>query len=585
MNAPKLILANLNAFSGMFAKVRTQREDSLDKQKYENSASVSSEDNLLMTLDSAMTSTGAMNNQPWNSSSVTVTSVQFAQVFSNKKQKVSKYREMSNYPVIAEALDHNCDDAIVEDEDGKILQLDITKELPKSVEAKARYIWEKMINDVMEINDTAWGNYRRFMTDSELYAEKVLNRSGTKIVGVKVIPCYTMTPIYEGMRLKGYMQVPENMGNTKTKEISFDRDQIVHLAYDHGYNIMDVRGYLDSAIKLYNQLKSLEDSIVVAQLARAPDRRIWNVDCGNMPKPRAEEYMRGLIQRTKKKFTYDPESGAVNVAQNVIAMTEDYWFAKMAGGGGTSVEFINGTNNLGDMDGVMYILKQLYRVLKMPKARWEEGGNSMFPEGKMGEITQDEVHWARFVSRNQNKFKNFYKDPFMTQLKLSGFEDRYCNPRLYNVKFTTNNMFKEFKELDIVSSKMDILNSMTGLLWSTENEQGLFHPKFVMSKYLHISDEDLKENEQLIGSAKGETVEAAEPEDIGGSSMEPEQIEKELSAPPEEETGEIGPNLSKIEGGEEEAKAESLNIVDGEFSILNECRKELVKINKKHNVI
>ena len=488
---------NLNPFAGFFQRARSQGQEDSSRQRVSNAQGISQEDSAIQTVGSASVMGTVLSSQP-GEATVTVTGVQFEQVFENKRQKVAKYREMSNYPDIEKATENLCDDAIIEDDDGRILSLNISKEIPENIRTLCQGHFKYLVDDVFSFNETGWDLFKRFLIDSELYGELILDQSGKNIIGIKLLPSYTMTPVYNGGVVQAFVQVPEKNFQNK-KQIDFDRDQIVYINYGKfGENIGDVRGYYESCIKTYNQLKSMEDAVVVYRLVRSVERRAWNVYTGKMQKPQAEAYIKGLTQRFKKRMIYDPNTGAVNSAQNVIAMTEDYWFSVNAEGQGTKVETLAGGANLGELEDVMFFLKKLYMALKLPKSRWNIDDSPTISYGKSGEITQEEIHWCQFVERLQRKFKYFILDPYLVLLRMRGVEEKYLKRSYFNLQFTQSNLFKEYKEMEILDARLSILNQFSNFLYSEENKAGVFAPKFVLRKYFKMSDEDMADNDAEI---------------------------------------------------------------------------------------
>ena len=220
-----------------------------------------------------------------------------------------------------------------------------------------------------------------------------------------------------------------------------------------------------------------------------------------MTKPKAEEYMRGMIQRMRKRFTYDPNTGAINAANNILAMTEDLWFPKTGEGSGVTVDTLPAGQNLGEVADVLYFLKKLYKVLKIPRSRWDDQQNT-YSAGKTDSITREEIHFANFVGRLQNRFKYFIADPFFTQLKLKGIDRKYINYKLLNISFTKNNLFKEYKEQEILDTRLSSFNTVSSLLWSKDNENGVIHPDWALRNVLKLTEEEIRENKDLIGRAK-----------------------------------------------------------------------------------
>lgn len=593
---------NLNPFAAFFSRSRGEAETHTERERGSNAQGVSQEDTAIQTVGSATVMGTILSSQP-GEASVTVTGIQFEQVFENKRQKVAKYREMSNYSIIEESTDNVCDDAIIEDKDGKIVTLDISNEIPENIRTVCQGYFDYFLNSVIKFSETGWDIFRRWLIDSELYGEVILNDAGDNIIGIKLLPPYTMTPIYNAGVIKGFVQVPEKNFQNK-KQIDFDRDQVVYINYGKfGESIGDVRGYYEAAIKTYNQLKSMEDAVVVYRLVRSVERRAWNVYTGKMPKPQAEAYVKGLIQRFKKRMIYDPNTGQVNSAQNVIAMTEDYWFSTNAEGQGTKVETLAGGANLGELTDVKFFTEKLYKALKQPKSRWVTAESTPTAYDKAGQITQEEIHFSRFVERLLNKFKYFILDPYITLLRLRGVDEQYLKHSNFNLRFTQTNLFKEYKEMEVLDARLSILNQFSPFMYSSENPTGYFAPEFVMKKYFRLSDDDIAVNAVAIANAKkveaaGKTAETAGggEGEAGGGGLEippPAEGEAGVEGGEDVETGETGaekpaklPPLKLPEPGSFEGGGGEETVSGGVEGVIFKKKKgiESFKVKKRRNV-
>lgn len=459
-----------------------------------------------------------------------INNVSFFQSFESKKDRINKYREMSFYPEIADALDNVCDEAIVENEDGNIVELKFRKELTKKNQRIILKEFEYLYHNVFKLNDRGWDLFYKWIVEGELYLEIILNEKKKTIAGLKLLPAFTMYPVYHGNIIEGFMQVRSNQQTGLNKDTPFESNQILYTNFGkYGKDLIDVRGYLDPSIRTYNQLKTLEDSLIIYRLVRAPERRVFNVYTGRMPKGKAEEYIKKLIRNYRKKTTYNPDTGEVNSSQNIQALTEDFWFAKNEEGGGSTVDSLSSGVNLGELDDVIYFLKKLYKTLKLPRTRWEE--NSVYNPGKAGEVTREEVKFARFIDRMQRRFKNIFIDALLVQLKLKGVDKKLLSRKLYDIVFTKSNLFKEFKELDIAEARLNLWSSISSFVWTPLNEDGVFSLEYAMKNFFRMSDEEFVENSKMLEKEK----ENAEPEDDEDGEGGFETGEEEPKEEPEEE--------------------------------------------------
>jgi len=532
MDLSKLFL--FNPFSRFFNRTRSEEDVKVEKQ-LANSQGISQEEIDIRNFINYdyLSSPGA---------AITYIGIQFEQYFGSKSGRIQKYREMARYPIINDGLSQICDESIVSNSDGSFLALEIQEEIPEHIEEEIRKIWKYLVVDVFNFNERGWEFFRKWIIEAELYMELILNDEGDNIIGIKILPAHTMMPIYEENKISGFMQVNVNSpeavkgvdhahkGNvsyantqsysqTEQSNIIFDKDQVAYVNFgDYGDNFLDVRGFLETSIRPYNQLKNMEDAMVVHRLVRAPQRRIWNVYVGKMPKGKADEYVRGLIQRYRKKIIYDPETGAMNSAQNVQSLTEDYWFTKDINGNGTSVDTIGGDSNFGEMDDVTYFQENLYKTMMLPKSRWEEGGGqSVYSNGRAGEIQREEIKFSQFVERLQRRFKYILIDPFITLLRLKGIDERYIDYKLYNIRWTKSNLFKEYKELELLESRLGILGSVSEFIYHPEeNPTGYFAQEFALRKFFLMNDEEWQWNKELMSKIiKKDTDETPPDEGFG----------------------------------------------------------------------
>lgn len=502
----------INPFSRFFSKARHE-EDIKDRQISTNSQGVSQQE---LTYGSHGMST---MGQSTPEGGYNVLQIQFDQFFQYKSSRVSKYREMSYYPEISDALDKICDEAIMEDEHGDMLSLGITKEIPDHINDEIRKNWDHVLNEVFSIRETAWDLFRKFMIEGEVFIELVLDDNGHNIIAFKVLPSFTMYPIYIHDEIRGYIQsISDQLLNNLNQTVAtqnlnrvdedtvFDRDQVIYVNFgEYGANKYDIRGFLEAAVRPYNQLKNLEDATVVNKIVRAPSRRIWNIDVGKMTKTRGEEYVKGMMQRFRKRIRYDSVTGAMDASENFLSMIEDYWFPKGAdGNGGTTVDTVDGNAAFSDMDDVKYFRMKLYDALKLPSSRWRSvEAPSVYVAGKSNEVTREEITFSKFVNRNTNKFKYVFLDALITQLRLQGFEEKYLDYSMYNVKFTKSNMFELYKELEVLGSRLEILGTCDAYVYKPDsNPGGYFASDFVMKRYFMMSDEEFNENEKMLIKAK-----------------------------------------------------------------------------------
>jgi hypothetical protein len=295
MDLSKLFL--FNPFSRFFNRTRSEEDVKVEKQ-LANSQGISQEEIDIRNFINYdyLSSPGA---------AITYIGIQFEQYFGSKSGRIQKYREMARYPIINDGLSQICDESIVSNSDGSFLALEIQEEIPEHIEEEIRKIWKYLVVDVFNFNERGWEFFRKWIIEAELYMELILNDEGDNIIGIKILPAHTMMPIYEENKISGFMQVNVNSpeavkgvdhahkGNvsyantqsysqTEQSNIIFDKDQVAYVNFgDYGDNFLDTRGFLESSIRPYNQLKNMEDALVVHRLCLDGQSRVKTKDGWN----------------------------------------------------------------------------------------------------------------------------------------------------------------------------------------------------------------------------------------------------------------------------------------------------------------
>jgi len=558
-----------NGFSDTFKKYREQDEAEREVQVRKNSQAISQEQ-----FDSFMNaaSMGAYMD-------CDMTHVDFQPILNNKMYRIGKYREMYLYPEVGDAIDQITNDAIIADDFGDIVKINVKpkngSKVPVNIEKRIQAAFKYLIDDVFHFNENADDYFRKFLTEGELYLEVIIDNKKKNIIGVKTLPAFTMIPVYEGGTGEPvkYLQVIQDALYKQTciKSIDelrksnaiareFEPEQIIYISYGtYGANRMDVRGFLEPAIRVYNQLKNLEDAIVVYRLVRAPERKVWNIYTGRMPKGKAEEYMQGLMRRYRKRNIYDPNTGAINSSLNIQAATEDFWFSKDENGNGTTVDTIGGAMNLGEIEDINYFLKKLYKALKLPSSRWQEP-TSQYSGGRMGEVTREELKLAHFIEKMHSRFKYILLDPLRLLCRMRGIDPKYCSRGVLELVYTKSNYYKEFLALDVLEQRFSMLGTASSYIWSLDNEQnGIFSKEFVVKKYFKMPDDEYAENDALLEKEKKKAKEDAD------KKAKEEQAAQEAAAPSPEETAGQSPAEGGDNTGEPNSAAEQPAETDLQF--------------------
>ena len=304
---------------------------------------------------------------------------------------------------------------------------------------------------------------------------------------------------------KGMTTPNSNMGiKITTDAISYCTSGVI----DQNKNV--VLSYLHKAIKPVNQLRMIEDAVVIYRIVRAPERRIFYVDVGNLPKVKAEQYLKDVMQRYRNKLVYDAKTGEIRDDRNHMSMLEDFWLPRREGGRGTEIQTLPGGQNLGEIEDIIYFQKKLYRSLNVPINRLEQ--EAQFSLGRSTEISRDELKFQKFIDRLRSRFAHLFLGILKTQLVLKGIivEDEWNNMKNdIVVDFNRDNHFTELKDAEIMRERIQTLDLM-------QNYIGDYYSKeWVMKNVLMFSDEDIEKMSQQASEEEPEQEDLPDEEPQG----------------------------------------------------------------------
>ena len=254
-----------------------------------------------------------------------------------------------------------------------------------------------------------------------------------------------------------------------------------------------VMGHLHKAIKPVNQLRMIEDAVVIYRIARAPERRIFKIDVGNLPKLKAEQYLRDVMARYRNKLVYDASTGEIRDDRNYMSMLEDFWLPSREGGRGTDISTLPGGQNLGEIADIEYFQKKLYRSLNVPVSRLESSQG--FNLGRASEITRDELKFTKFVQRLRKKFTELFNDLLKTQLilkKVISEEDWTLINQNINYDYLQDGHFAELKQTEMMRERLQLANEMRDYI-------GKFYSvEYIRKNILKQSDAEIDEMDAQI---------------------------------------------------------------------------------------
>ena len=405
----------------------------------------------------------------------------------NEIELITRYREMAMNPEVEIAIDDIINEAVITEHGKSPVSISLGNiDIPEKVKEKIIEEFDEILR-LLAFNEYAYDIFKKWYVDGRLYYHVMIDTKNPK-EGIKELRAIdprkikkareVKKPRMNGQRLES---LPQNMteyyiyypggisnrvggmgGPNNQKGIKITRDSITHIhsgILDAGNKM--ILGNLHKAIKPMNQLKMLEDATVIYRISRAPERRIFYVDVGNLPKVKAEQYLSGIMSKFKNKLVYDTDTGDVRDDRKHMSMLEDYWLPRREGGRGTEITTLPGGTNLGEIEDIIYFKKKLYKALGVPVSRLEPEGS--FSLGRATEITRDEVKFGKFVNRLRYRFTNLFDDLLEKQLTLKGIiskEDWNIIKTLVEYRFREDSHFAELKGIEIMRERMEITQTI-----------------------------------------------------------------------------------------------------------------------------
>ena len=449
-------------------------------------------------------------------------------VFRTEFDLIKRYREMALHPEVDSAVEDIVNEAIVSDSNDVPVQIDLDNlNASDGIKKKVREEF-KTILDLLDFDKKSHEIYRNWYVDGRIYYHKVIDLKNPQdgIQELRYIDAMKMRYIRQqkkqdkdkalqainNPRAEGQLQMPEieeyfiynPKGNSNTSPvgqrstnqsgIKIAKDAISYCTSGLvDRNKGTTLSYLHKAIKSLNQLRMIEDSLVIYRLSRAPERRIFYIDVGNLPKIKAEQYLRDVMSRYRNKLVYDAATGEIKDEKKHMSMLEDFWLPRREGGRGTEITTLPGGQNLGEITDIEYFKKKLYRSLNVPPSRMDgEGG---FNLGRSSEILRDELKFTKFVGRLRKRFSNMFNDMLKTQLILKNVctpEDWELMEQHIQYDFLYDNHFSELKDSELLTERLNMVATAEPYVGK------YFSQDFLRRKILRQTDEEILEQDQLI---------------------------------------------------------------------------------------
>ena len=435
---------------------------------------------------------------------------------------IMKYRGVATHPEVDAAIEDIVNEAIVVDDEAGIVSIGLddieaTDQIKKSIQEEF-----KGILSMLDFKELGHDIFKRWYTDGRIYHHLVVPDGNEKggIQEIRFIDSLKMRKVKEIKKekdpktntnivkeVKEYYIYQEKPGsNANNNAVKFHVDSISYVTS----GLLDesrkkVVSHLHKAIKPINQLRMMEDSLVIYRLARAPERRIFYVDVGNLPKGKAEEYLKSIMTKFRNKLVYDANTGELKDDRKHMSMLEDFWLPRREGGRGTEVTSLSGGENLGQIDDIIYFQKRVYRALNVPINRLEQ--EQQFSLGRSTEISRDEVKFQKFIDRLRNKFASIFIDILKKQLilkKIITEADWDTWKEDIKIEYSRDNYFSELKESELLKERIQTLDMI-------QPHVGEYFTKdWVMKNILKLSEEDTKELDQEVDDENDDEVEKAE---------------------------------------------------------------------------
>jgi len=439
----------------------------------------------------------------------------------SESELINRYRDMALQAEVENAIDDIVNEAIVTTKEKPVVRVNVDNlNVSDSIKDKIRAEF-KSVSRLLDLQNLGHDLFRRWYTDGRIYYHVIIDEKKPKngIYELRLLDPRKIKKVREKRKdrqpngtvkttvnefyvynNKGiYQSQGQTIGTSFTNAASGLKIAPDSIVYTHSGLMNSTRSlvlsYLHKAIKPLNQLRMIEDSLVIYRISRAPERRIFYVDVGNLPKLKAEQYMRDLMTRYKNKLVYDANTGEVRDDRKHMSMLEDYWMPRREGGRGTEISTLPGGQNLGDIEDVLYFQKKLFKSLGVPISRLESEAN--YTIGRATEISRDEVKFTRFVNKLQSRFSLMFDEIMERQLSLKGIMSREDWKTVKNeifYEFENDSHFAEVKQNELLQDRLNILRDL-------QDYAGKYYShEYIRKHVLHMTDEEIKTNDEQMKS-------------------------------------------------------------------------------------
>ena len=464
--------------------------------------------------------------------------------FKTEYDMVKKYRTMAMHPEVDSAIEDIIHEAIVADQNDSPVQINLDNlEVSDAVKNIIRDEFD-YIKNLFGFDSKAHEMFRRWYIDGRLYYHKVidLDNPADGIKELRYVDPHKIKKVRQitkpktadefmkydfGKGEEYFLYNPKGLNNTSANSgIRIAKDAITYCTsgiMDTNRNI--VLSYLHKGIKVLNQLRMIEDSLVIYRISRAPERRIFYIDVGNLPKQKAETYLREVMGRYRNKLVYDAQTGEVRDDRKYMSMLEDFWLPRREGGRGTEITTLPGGQNLGELTDIQYFQTKLYKALNVPAGRLDS--ESTFNIGRSSEIMRDELKFTKFVGKLRKKFSEMFQDILKTQLILKGVitpEDWDEMKEHIQYDYLYDNHFTELKNIEMLNEKINLITAMEPFMGK------YFSTEYVRTQILGQSEVEKRELDDQMADdiSSGKVIDPLEVTAMDQKAMDDEKDNAEL---------------------------------------------------------
>jgi len=428
---------------------------------------------------------------------------------------VRRYRDIAQQPECDSAIEDIINEGIVANEKDQAVAIELDRLMyPKKIKDRIREEFDTVL-ELLNFDTKGHDIFRRWYVDGRMYYHKVIDKKNPK-KGIQELRYIDPKKIRKVKEIKKKTKAGSSVELVEgVSEYYLYNDKGLHTGTNEGIKIAPdsitycpsglidqnrghVLSYLHKAIKPVNQLRMIEDALVIYRISRAPERRIFYIDVGNLPKVKAEQYLKDVMNRYRNKLVYDASTGEIRDDRNHMSMLEDFWLPRREGGRGTEITTLPGGSNLGEIDDIQYFKKKLFQSLNVPISRLEaEAGFSL---GRSTEITRDELKFTKFVQRLRKRFTPIFTDILKTQLILKGvitLEDWKRISQHIQYDFLQDGHFAELKRAELLEDRINALGSIESYIGT------FFSKEWVQKNVLNLNDGEIEDMQKQINREAG----------------------------------------------------------------------------------